>query len=723
MMRLLLSCFVSASIAAATYYSDEGVTGTSGSGTDVSPWGLTNAIEHLSAGDTLIIKSGTNFGNFKISKQGTSGNPITIQGQNGAILDSATYQVTSWTRATEYAQPVYKLTSPPFEVGGVIVNGRNLDGWWKLPATNLNVNFSEIGRANPYMVTDSAYDNGKSTNNWWAGIAGGWYQTNGASGPLYIRFADGSDPATKDIWLSRLDGYAGTSPTDDRTPYASTVLLESAQYVTLRNLEIRGARFPIAFRHVGTSGSHHNTIESNYVHHGLSQILIAVNDTASPTYGGFISSSNNVIRYNAISEDRYVDNYGAWASTDPTQTWPLVSAYGFNKMRYGRTVGGFGIQVNGGWQTEIYCNVITNCNGGVLTSTAYTASGPMLDLITITTNYFADMSEAAVSPNIGAKDMRIFDNTVTNVHYPFRLNDVGLPTAAYQRDWYIGFNTAANPIGRGDGIYVYSGVGPSTSAVRVWIYNNSFAGCAKGLHINATMTTYGLPYWRIIGNIFSTVDGVRDSNGGAFVSAIGIGVVDNNLFRVTPTSQPWFGGTNVVSGAYAWSTNAPTLEAVTEALGLAVDTSTSFNYKGTSYPALPRTIAGYYSGIYPNAGWDQGLSTALPGQANTPSPSTETTGVSITADLGWVTGSSTTNFVVYFGTSSPGTLRGTQSSSSYDPGTMSNSTQYFWRIDSQGPGGTRTGNVWSFTTAAAGSGGGNPQSGRGVWRPQRTILR
>ncbi|MHC4799312.1 MAG: DUF6298 domain-containing protein, partial [Planctomycetota bacterium] len=91
----------------------------------------------------------------------------------------------------------------------------------------------------------------------------------------------------------------------------------------------------------------------------------------------------------------------------------------------------------------------------------------------------------------------------------------------------------------------------------------------------------------------------------------------------------------------------------------------------------------------------------VPGQASNPSPANSATDVSISADLSWTAGSGATSHDVYFGTSSPGTFQGNQGGTTYDPGTMSASTTYYWRIDEVNEAGTTTGTVWSFTTAAA----------------------
>ena len=94
-----------------------------------------------------------------------------------------------------------------------------------------------------------------------------------------------------------------------------------------------------------------------------------------------------------------------------------------------------------------------------------------------------------------------------------------------------------------------------------------------------------------------------------------------------------------------------------------------------------------------------------PGQATNPSPADSATDVGINADLSWTTGSGSTSSDVYFGTSSPGTFQGNQTATTFDPGTMSNDTTYYWRIDEINTAGTTTGAVWSFTTVVGGGTG------------------
>jgi len=90
-----------------------------------------------------------------------------------------------------------------------------------------------------------------------------------------------------------------------------------------------------------------------------------------------------------------------------------------------------------------------------------------------------------------------------------------------------------------------------------------------------------------------------------------------------------------------------------------------------------------------------------PGQAVNPSPGNGATGVSIYANLSWTAGSGSTSSDVYFGTDSTpdsGEFQGNQTTTTFDPGTMTNGITYYWRIDEMNASGTTTGNVWSFTT-------------------------
>ena len=88
---------------------------------------------------------------------------------------------------------------------------------------------------------------------------------------------------------------------------------------------------------------------------------------------------------------------------------------------------------------------------------------------------------------------------------------------------------------------------------------------------------------------------------------------------------------------------------------------------------------------------------------STPSPPDNATGVDIATNLSWAGGDpdgDSVTYDVYFGTaSSPPKVISNQSITSYNPGTMSYSTTYYWKIVAWDSHGTTTpGLIWHFTT-------------------------
>ena len=90
--------------------------------------------------------------------------------------------------------------------------------------------------------------------------------------------------------------------------------------------------------------------------------------------------------------------------------------------------------------------------------------------------------------------------------------------------------------------------------------------------------------------------------------------------------------------------------------------------------------------------------TTQSGKAYNPSPANSASNVATNATLSWTASAGAISHDVYFGTTSPGTFRINQAGTTYSPGTLANSTTYYWRIDEVGGSGTITGDVWSFTT-------------------------
>jgi len=163
------------------------------------------------------------------------------------------------------------------------------------------------------------------------------------------------------------------------------------------------------------------------------------------------------------------------------------------------------------------------------------------------------------------------------------------------------------------------------------------------------------------------------------------------------TDLSWTAGSGATSHDVYFGT-AATPPFIVNQTGTTYDTGTMS--AGTTYywRIDEKNAGGTTTGVL----WSFTTIVAAPGQASSPSPANGATGVSTTADLSWTAGSGATSHDVYFGTVSPGTFQGNQTATTFDTGTMANSTTYYWRIDEKNASGTTTGVVWSFTTASAG---------------------
>ena len=167
------------------------------------------------------------------------------------------------------------------------------------------------------------------------------------------------------------------------------------------------------------------------------------------------------------------------------------------------------------------------------------------------------------------------------------------------------------------------------------------------------------------------------------------------------TTLSWTAGTNATShNVYFGTSSSPSLVSSGQ-------TTTTYSpgtlTNGTTYYwRIDEINAG---GTTTGTVWSFTTIVAAPGQATSPSPSTGATDVSISTTLSWTAGTNATSHNVYFGTSnSPSLVSSGQTTTTYSPGTLTNSTTYYWRVDEINAGGTTTGTVWSFTTIVAAPG-------------------
>src|SRR6185295_2848930 len=90
-----------------------------------------------------------------------------------------------------------------------------------------------------------------------------------------------------------------------------------------------------------------------------------------------------------------------------------------------------------------------------------------------------------------------------------------------------------------------------------------------------------------------------------------------------------------------------------------------------------------------------------PATPGSPNPASGATGISTALTLTWSAAGATTYDVRFGTTNPPEEVSSGQATASFNPGTLSSGTQYFWQIVASNAAGPTSGPVWSFTTSAA----------------------
>ena len=99
-------------------------------------------------------------------------------------------------------------------------------------------------------------------------------------------------------------------------------------------------------------------------------------------------------------------------------------------------------------------------------------------------------------------------------------------------------------------------------------------------------------------------------------------------------------------------------------------------------------------------GGSSGSTGSAPSAPTSPSPSSGAGGVSTAPTLSWAASGNATSYDVFFGTASTPSLATTVTGTSYKPGSLAQSTRYYWRVLAKDSAGSTSSATWSFTTDA-----------------------
>ena len=171
-----------------------------------------------------------------------------------------------------------------------------------------------------------------------------------------------------------------------------------------------------------------------------------------------------------------------------------------------------------------------------------------------------------------------------------------------------------------------------------------------------------------------------------------------------------------ISGTYSFNSVSGYLVFACEGTAVVQGYTWVFYIDGAGYGSGDNATGDYWlTSYYYEAGYwwlvddsDHGTfsihRTSLPSKVKNPFPSHGANDQPLDIELSWLNGGGATSFNVYFGTDNTpdsGESKGNRSGTSYNPGTLSYDTTYYWRIDSKNSNGTTTGDVWHFTTESS----------------------
>ena len=514
-------------------------------------------------GDTVLVKAGLYRERVSFPRAGQEGKPITLQGEQGAIIDGGE-AVTGWAPAPEVGPGVFKTNSVAYfprittwqnkfilSVHGDSVprvragKDQTVFDWLKTPAEN-------DGYGEPrYRIA-----------NWWDGTEMFVTQMDKVT---YFRDRNGLDPKN-DI---------AVAPDN-----SSVVRSDKKDFVIVRGLTLRTAEWGV--RISGTDC----IVEDNFIYAcGKADVLVD---------GG---GARNHIRNNLMTLNHVYADYGhPWKLPVTNRIWSLIKSVGFGDEMavrldghgdYNEVYGNFvtrrfdGInQKNGGGYTKVYNNILLN-----MADDALAPEG---------TEKFSEWHDNLVVEG-GNGCLTVYESEKKQYWYK-----VG-PMFVYRNRFH--FTQTDN---QGGGIHFKN---PFSGDMVIYFYHNTIVGNSHCVSVNGNWTKVP-PSKNIFffNNIFSSPTFYSDT--WSPNRQYGVGYFDHNWVGGKDADylvgKPTFGPNNVVAKDQSlWADRTRTdfrLADNSPAAGKGLDISRPFTLAEREHKALPGFTPGYYTGKAPDMG-------------------------------------------------------------------------------------------------------------------------
>ena len=583
-------------------------------GTEQAPWKtIAFAAQKAKPGDTVKILPGLYREQIVFTRSGKKGAPITFEGSRGkdgaflTIVEGVGTNLTKWEKAPEIAPDVWK-TDLPNRPDLMMMDGKMIT----------YINKSTMALPRMKQLPDELYETlmwdkfgpnckrcpgfdllslkkdilfrhryfGKRKELLWPTI--GNVMTGWSNGKLYIRFADGSTPQKHNITASFGEGFS----------------LKRASWLKFKNLHMRGSRYQIRIQ----GGSSNNVIDNCLLMHGGARVRIdqgARNNTVQNSIltAGFIRG--DLFQLRAANDMRGGVLY---------QVFKFILGYSSSDD--------IGVREYG-TGTRVLNNVITQ---GLIGSDAY---GPQCEFAG---NVVMNMSSVGIctGPQTSGK---FYHNLVMNSAIPLRVHALRHERA--KREEYHFRNVFIQAPNDGSQVYVHCSshlYGPDmvnfekgtakyktdppapVDPGKIFIYHNTFWGGSDwtpGFDVGYLARRFRsvMPFY-YVNNL---VKGCHRWNPDAqilqagnlmygYPSAVNKNPIrhpgmkkDNLLLAEAQSGNIW--NNKKIPGLYDL-----TLAKNSPALGVGIDISKPFTYKGKEFPAFPGFKPGYFKGKAPAAG-------------------------------------------------------------------------------------------------------------------------
>ncbi len=583
-------------------------------GTEQAPWKtIAFAAQKAKPGDTVKILPGLYREQIVFTRSGKKGAPITFEGSRGkdgaflTIVEGVGTNLTKWEKAPEIAPDVWK-TDLPNRPDLMMMDGKMIT----------YINKSTMALPRMKQLPDELYETlmwdkfgpdckrcpgfdllslkkdilfrhryfGKRKELLWPTI--GNVMTGWSNGKLYIRFADGSTPQKHNITASFGEGFS----------------LKRASWLKFKNLHMRGSRYQIRI----SGGSSNNVIDNCLLMHGGARVRIdqgARNNTVQNSIltAGFIRG--DLFQLRAANDMRGGVLY---------QVFKFILGHSSSDD--------IGVREYG-TGTRVLNNVITQ---GLIGSDAY---GPQCEFAG---NVVMNMSSVGIctGPQTSGK---FYHNLVMNSAIPLRVHALRHERA--KREEYHFRNVFIQAPNDGSQVYVHCSshlYGPDmvnfekgtakyktdppapVDPGKIFIYHNTFWGGSDwtpGFDVGYLARRFRsvMPFY-YVNNL---VKGCHRWNPDAqilqagnlmygYPSAVNKNPIrhpgmkkDNLLLAEAQSGNIW--NNKKIPGLYDL-----TLAKNSPALGVGIDISKPFTYKGKEFPAFPGFKPGYFKGKAPAAG-------------------------------------------------------------------------------------------------------------------------